>query len=181
MYWDNNGPDNTEKTVELAVNRAKELNINHIVVASHTGSTAEKLIDSGLHIVCVGHHVGFKKPGFNEFPEKMKKSLEDNGVDVLITTHLLAGVDRSFRFKFEGIYPAEIMANTLRMFGQGVKVCIEVSGMALDSGLIPHGQDIVAIGGSGRGADSALVLQPGHSNYFLETQVREIICKPRQW
>jgi len=181
LYWESKGPKNTDQTVELAIKRAKELKINHIVVASHTGKTAEKFIGCGLHVVCVGHHVGFSEPGLNELPEKTRKKLEDNGIDVLVTTHLMAGLDRCLRFKFQGIYPSEIIANTLRMFGQGVKVCIEVAGMALDAGLIPYGEDIVAVGGSGTGADSALVLRPAHSNYFLDTKVKEIICKPRNF
>jgi len=181
VYWECKGPKNTDKTVEMAVKRAKELGISHIVVASHTGKTAEKFIGCGLHVVCVGHHVGFRSPGVNEFPEDMRKKLESAGIDVLITTHLMAGIDRCLRFKFQGIYPTEIIANTLRMFGQGVKVCIEVAGMALDAGLIPYGEDIVAVGGSESGADSALVLRPAHSNNFLDTKIREIICKPRDF
>ncbi len=181
MHWDQKGSANTERTLELAVKRAKELNLNHIVVASHTGETAEKLIDCGLHVVCVGHHVGFKENGLNEFPDDVKKKLEENGIDVLITTHLMAGLDRSLRFQFQGVYPAEIIANALRMFSQGVKVCIEVSGMTLDAGLIPYGEEVVSIAGSGKGADSALVIEPAHSNYFLQTKIKEVICKPREW
>jgi len=53
--------------------------------------------------------------------------------------------------------------------------------MALDAGLIPHGEDIVAIAGTGSGADTAIVIRPAHSRQFFETQVREIITKPREW
>ena len=181
MNWENKGPENTDRTIELAVQRSKELGIKHVVVASHTGATAEKLVDSGLHVVCVGHHVGFKEPGLNEFPADTRERLAAKGVDVLITTHLMAGLDRSLRFQFQGIYPAEIIANALRMFSQGIKVCVEVAGMALDAGLIPHGEEVVSIGGSGRGADSAIVIVPAHSNYFFDTKIKEVICKPRNW
>jgi hypothetical protein len=58
---------------------------------------------------------------------------------------LLAGVDRAIKNKFGGIYPAELMAFTLRLFGQGAKVCVEIAGMALDAGLIPYGEDIVSV------------------------------------
>jgi len=53
--------------------------------------------------------------------------------------------------------------------------------MALDGGMIPYGEDIIAIGGSGRGADSAVILSPAHSPNILETKIKEIICKPSQW
>ena len=180
-YWKKEGPENTQATVDLVVEKARDLNLQHIVVASNTGKTAEKFIGSGLQIVCVTHHVGFKSPGEDEMPKEMRKKLKDNGIEVLTTTHLMAGVDRSLRFKHQGVYPAEIAADTLRIFSQGIKVCIEIAGMALDAGLIPYGEDVISVGGSHVGADSAVVLRPAHSNYFFDTKVREILCKPRDW
>ncbi len=178
MYWQTKGKHNTDATVELALKAARELDVRHIVVASNSGKTAEKLIGKGVDVVCVSHHVGFLGPGEDEMPQEMRKHLAANGIMVLTTTHLFAGLDRAIRNKFGGVYPAEIMAQTLRMFGQGVKVCVEISGMALDAGLIPHGSDIIAIGGSATGADTAIVIRPAHSNKFFETEIKQIICKP---
>ena len=53
-------------------------------------------------------------------------------------------------------------------------------GIAADAGAL-SGMDIISIGGSGRGADSALVLKPAHQNTFFDMRIREIICKPRQF
>jgi hypothetical protein len=80
--------------------------------------------------------------------------------------------------KFGGAYPVEIMAHTLRMFGQGVKVCVEVAVMALDAGLIPHGREVIAVGGTGRGADTAVVIRPAHASSIFDTYICEVICKP---
>ncbi len=179
MYWDKPGKENTERTVAAALKRAKELGIENIVVASNSGATAEEFASAGLNIVCVTHHVGFKSPGEDEMPQEKRQELEEKGVKVLTTTHLLAGVDRAVRMKFGGLYPAEIMAATLRIFGQGVKVCVEISSMALDAGLIPFGAEVIVVGGSGRGADSACVIEPHHSNAIFDTKVKEIICMPR--
>ncbi|RYD04985.1 hypothetical protein N752_11515 [Desulforamulus aquiferis] len=181
MYWDREGQENTSATLEAAIKYARSKGIGHIVVASSSGATAEKLVDCGLEVICVTYQAGFKKPGELTIKKEMKDRLESSGIKVLATTHLMAGLDRALKFKFQGVYPAEIMAYTLRMFGQGVKVCIEVAGMALDAGLIPHGQEIVAIAGSGKGADTAVVLTPAHSQYFFDTKVKEIICKPREF
>ncbi|MEW6273730.1 MAG: pyruvate kinase alpha/beta domain-containing protein [Bacillota bacterium] len=183
MYWDSKGPQNTEATVNLALKRAAERGIKYIVVASSTGRTAEQVLEKNkiFQLVCVTHHAGYKEPGKIELLPEIKRKLEDAGVRVLITTHLLAGVDRACRFQFGGIYPAEIIANALRILGQGLKVCVEISCMALDAGLIPYGEEIVAIGGSGRGADTAVVIVPAHANKFFETKVKEIICKPREF
>ena len=182
MYWKEKGPANTDATVEAALRRAQELQISHIVVASSSGATAEKLSESGkgLKMVCVTHHTGFSGPGEDGMPAEMRSKLKGKGVELLTSTHLLAGVDRALRMKFQGVYPSEIVASTLRIFGQGVKVCVEISVMALDAGLIPYGKEIIAIGGSGRGADTACVIVPAHSNYFFDTVIKEVICMPRE-
>jgi len=178
--WPAKGSENTSETVKTALERANELGIKHIVVASNSGATAELFAEKGLEVTCVTHHVGFKGPGINEMEPEARKKLESKGVKLLTTTHLLAGVDRSLRFKFQGVYPAEIIASALRMFGQGVKVCIEISVMALDAGMVPYGEEIIAVAGSGKGCDAACVIAPDHSNQFFDTKVKEVICMPRE-
>jgi len=181
VYWDKEGKENTEATIEAALQYARERGINYIVVASSTGTTAEKFIDCGKKVVCVTYQAGFKEPGKLTMKPEARQRLQQAGIEVLATTHLMAGLDRALRYKFQGIYPSEIMAYTLRMFGQGVKVCVEVAGMALDAGLIPHGEEIVVVAGSGRGADTAVVMVPAHSQYIFDTKIKEIICKPREF
>lgn len=180
MYWEKKGKSNTDATVKAAVKRAEELGVIHMVVASNSGETAEKFLGHGLEINCVTHHIGWTGPGEDEMGAEKRKKLQSKGIKLLTTTHLLAGVDRALRFKFEGVYPAEIVSSTLRMLGQGLKVCVEISVMALDSGLIPYGEEIIAVGGSGRGADAACVIVPAHSSQFFDTVIKEIICMPRE-
>lgn len=184
MYWENIGPDNTEATIEAALKRADELQIVHIVLASTSGATAERLYRqskrrAGLQFACVTHHVGFTGPGEDEMSAAARADLGKKGFKLLTSTHLLAGVDRALRNKFQGVYPSEIAASVLRMFGQGMKVCVEIGVMALDAGLIPFGEEVIAIAGSGRGADTSCVLVPAHSSNFFDTKIKEIICMPR--
>jgi hypothetical protein len=181
MYWDQAGPGNTESTIQLAIDRAVLLGIRHLVVASCSGETIKKILEKNtdLNIIGVTHHVGFAGPGVDEMSKNAREEIEALGVKLLTTTHLFAGVDRAIRNQFGGVYPAEIMAQTLRIFGQGVKVAVEIASMALDAGLIPYGEDVVSIGGSAKGADAAVIIRPAHSNNFFQTEVREIICMPR--
>ena len=86
--------------------------------------------------------------------------------------------ERAISTGFWGAYPLEIMAHTLRLFGQGTKVCVEASVMALDADAIPFGVPVVAIGGSHRGADTAAVITPSYSASVLNTVVNELLCKP---
>lgn len=179
MFFEKPGAENTSATVKLALKRAGELGIKHVVVASNTGETARYFLNQGVNLICVTHQSGFRNPGENEMDENVRQELEGKGLKVLTTTHLLAGVGRAVRIDFGGLYPGELMAQTLRMLGQGVKVALEISVMALDAGLIPHGEEIIAVGGAGRGADTALVLTPEHSQQIFKSRIKEIICKPR--
>ena len=180
MYWDKQGGENTRATIAAALKRAGELGVKHLIVASFSGKSAELLLDRAgeFEIVCVTHQVGFAMPGEDEMTAETRNRLTEGGIRVLTTTHLMAGLDRACRIKFGGVYPAEIVASALRILGQGLKVCVEVSGMALDAGLIPYGVDIISLGGTGEGLDTSAVIKPAHSQNFFDSKVREIICKP---
>ena len=178
MYFDTTGKSNTRETIARAVDFAQKRGVQHIVVASNTGDTALLLKDCGINCVCITHAQGFVHNGKNEMSAGTREELEASGMRVLTTSHVLSGAERGLSSKLGGIYPAEIIANTLRFFGQGTKVAVEVSVMALDAGLVPYGVPIIGIGGTGRGADTALLLQPAHAQHILETKIYEIICKP---
>ena len=184
MYFNLPGKDNTKETAKIAVARALELKAPGIVAASNTGETlftlAEEAQKQGYkgQLVCVTHVYGFKEGGKNDLSDENREKLLKLGVKVFTAAHSLSGAERALSRKFQGVFPVEIIAHTLRMFGQGMKVCVEVSAMALDAGLLPYGEPIVALGGSGRGADTAVLLTPGYTSNILETRIHEILCKP---
>ena len=95
MYWENSGRENTAATVKAALERARELDIEHIVVASNTGETAKLFLDQGVKVVCVSHHVGFREPGDDEMPARAREFFREKGIPVLTATHLLAGIGRA--------------------------------------------------------------------------------------
>ena len=180
MYFDKPGKENTDQTLKLASARGKELGINEVVVASSTGETAYKAMEvfADFRLTVVTYHCGFKEPFKSRMPDKVRKDIEGKGVPVFAGSHALSGVERSVAKKHSGVYPVLLIADTLRLFGQGTKVAVEVSIMAADAGML-SGNDIISIGGSGRGADAALVLKPAHQNNFFDLRIREIICKPK--
>jgi hypothetical protein len=179
VYFEQTGKKNTDRCVKLALKRAQELGIEYVVVASTTGHTIGKVVqeNSSMNVVCVTHSIGFKKDVKDEF-EQDRKTLEEKGVKVLTTTHLMAGLNRGVRKRYDTGTYSDVVADTLRMFSQGTKVCVEIAVMAADSGLIPAGEKVMAIGGTGRGADTALVVVPAHSQNFFKTRVLEVVCKP---
>ena len=50
--------------------------------------------------------------------------------------------------------------------------------MALDCEEIPYGEAVVAVGGTGHGADTACVLTSCRRKRHLECKIHEILCKP---
>ena len=66
------------------------------------------------------------------------------------------------------------------MLGQGIKVCVEIVVMASDAGLIPP-EDVIAVAGTGKGADTAVILKADSSNHFFQIKIREILAKPREF
>lgn len=182
-YFPKPGKQNTKETLMLALRRAKELKIKDIVVASSYGHTAKMLAGmkiKGLNIVCVTHHAGFDKPGESQLTEKTRKLLAQKGIKVYRATHYFSGVGRAVRLKFGGLYPGEIVANTYRTFGEGMKVAVEIAIMAMDGGFIPFGKEIIAIAGTSSGADTAIILKPSYGKNFFDTEILEIIGKPRK-
>lgn len=172
------GKENTQYTVKEALKTAKERGIKYIVVASNTGETADCFKNSGLNIIVVTHFSGFEKKGEIQMHEDKRKELESCGMKVVTSTHALSGIERGMSKKFGGIYPSEIVAATLRMLGQGTKVCVEIVVMALDAGAIPYGEEVIAVGGTVKGADTAIIIKPENATEIFDVKICEIICKP---
>ncbi len=177
--FDSPGPGNTDECIRRAYKRAKELELKEVVVATNKGSTAMKVLNTfqGFKIIVVNHHAGFRESWKVELPDDIRKELEDKGAEVIIASHALSGIERAFRSKFQGLYPSELVAEVLRLFGQGTKVCVEIALMAADAGVL-SGDTVMTIGGTGTGADTAIVLTPVHQKSFLDMTIHEIVCKP---
>ncbi|UCE43499.1 MAG: hypothetical protein JSV57_03815 [Candidatus Bathyarchaeota archaeon] len=181
IYFQALGEQNTESVFELVKDYARDEEIRHIVVASTTGETGVKAskIFKNVNVVVVSHHVGFREPGVWELKEENRRKILENGAKILTATHALSGVERAVRRKHGTIMPVELIAHTLRLFGEGTKVCVEISIMAADAGLIPVDKEVIAVGGTGRGADTALLIKPATASDFFDLEIREIIAKPR--
>lgn len=177
------GIANTDAVVQCVVDRIEQGNIDHVVVATTTGDTGvrfmEALKDTDAHLICVTHHMGFREPNQMELEPMLSSQLREGGAQILTMSHALSGVARSVSKKFGGTSTTEMIAHTLRMFGQGMKVCVEIAVMAADAGAIPAGSDVICVGGSGRGADAAVVLRPATMNAFFDTTIRELLCWPK--
>lgn len=181
VYFNQPGPKNTAKTLEIAKQRADELGIDTILVASTRGRTGARA--AGLFqdqkVIVVSHSTGFAEPNEQELTEENRATIESAGATVLTCQHAFGGVNRAVR-KHTGTYLTdEIIAHTLRTFGEGTKVCLEIALMAADAGLVTVGEPCIAIAGTGRGADTAITLIPANAQQFFDLRVMEILAKPR--
>jgi hypothetical protein len=181
VYFEKVGRENTEAVLGIAKQRAEEPDIKTIVVASTSGDTAVKAMETlgGFRVIVVSHSTGFKQPDAQEFTAENRKLVESKGGIILTTTHPLMGVSRALRNKFNTMAIGDIIANVLRIFGEGTKVTCEIAMMAADSGLVRTDEEVIAIAGTDSGADTAIVLKPVHTQNFFNLKVKEILCKPR--
>ncbi|RJQ37244.1 MAG: hypothetical protein C4555_06730 [Dehalococcoidia bacterium] len=185
-YFEKPGPANTETTLRLARERADERGTRQVVVASTWGDTALKAMEvfSGFKVVIVGIVTGPREHDpqstiYQPFSPEAKKAIEAKGGVVLHTTHAFGGITRALRDQQDWkTSPISLISTALRVFGRGMKVACEITMMAADSGLVSLTEDAIAIAGSGRGADTAVVLRPVNAHRFFDLKVKEIICKP---
>ena len=175
------GPRNTARTLEIAKKRAEELNIRTILVASTRGDTGVQAAQqfSEYNVVVVTHATGFGGPNTQELTDENRTTIEAAGAEILTCQHALGGISRAVRKKWGTYGVDEIVAQTLRLFGEGMKVCVEIALMAADAGLVRVGEPCIAIAGTGRGADTAVVLIPAHVQQFFDLRVMEVLAKPR--
>lgn len=174
VYFETEGKENTLEVLKLVKKRAADRGITKIVLASTSGDTARAAMDAvigtNIRLVVIPHQYGFGER--QRFPQELIVELEKTGHRVHFGTML---------FHTEELYGTRTpraMANLLRTFGQGMKVCIEIIMMACDGGLIAAGEKIIAMAGTGVGADTAIVATAAPSTKLSDLRINEIICKP---
>jgi hypothetical protein len=181
-YFRGVGPQNTPACLDLMEKAVKE-GFRHLVVASTTGDSgaqaARRLQGKDVNLVVVGHSVGFKGPNLDEFLTEHYQEITSLGGKVLKATILTHSLETGLADQFKGSAPTLLIANSLRRLGQGLKVCCEIVMEAVDAGLIPEGEEVVAIGGTARGWDTVAIVKSAASKRFLQLSVLEIWGKPR--
>ena len=194
QYFEESKTENIEIILKLVQQKALEKGIKHVVIASTRGETgsraAEYFKDSGIKVVVVTHQIG---PSGPELLQKNEEKIIALGAKIVSCTHAFGGVSGSLqRFPMmeagkprpEPFWPAyvpstgDLIANVLRLFSQGMKVCFEIVVMAADAGAIPIGVNVIAVAGQGRGADTALVIKSANTGRFFDLDVEEILAKP---
>jgi len=181
VYYDTPGKQHTSRTLALAKQRADDLGISTVRVATTPGATGviatTQFVDQ--QVIVITHAAGFREPNSQELTAENREAIEAAGGRILTCQHALGGISRAVREKWGTYAIDEFVAQTLRIFGEGTKVCVEIALMAADAGLVSVGEPCLAIAGTGRGADTAVVLTPVNVKSFFDLRVHEVLAKPR--
>ena len=185
VYLDKPGTKECPACLKAAAERAAELKVGHAVVATSSGRTALELAKalrtagSKATVVGVGYAANFAAK-WGKLEKRFTAPAEKLGAVFIGGTHALGGVNGAVRDKFGNCAtPGNLIAATYYTFGQGMKVAVEVALMAADQGAVPTDGEILALGGTGEGADTAVVLTPACSQDFFKLRIHEVVCMPR--
>ena len=182
FYFEKKGSVNTDRTLEIALACCEQKGIKKIVVASSTGKTALLLREKAkpsIEVIGVTYSAGSKYREEVEEFNRNRETMIKKSIRVVRGLHALSATERAFENKYKsGLLPLNIVADTLRMFSQGMKVCLEVSVMAAEAGFVSPDEEVVVVGGSGTGADTAVIMKPAYAAAMFETKFKAVLCMP---
>jgi hypothetical protein len=171
IYFDRPGPENTDELMNLVRQRLARGDVKHVAVATTSGRTAlraAQLIDNASVQIAA---IAFQSEYWGDHgkpDEQIAAEAEARGVRFIPDKPKV-----SYWHEAGGE-----SADTLRKFGQGIKVALEVVMMAVEAGMIPAGAKAIGIGGSSKGADAAVVATAAGPEKIGEFFVHEILAKP---
>ena len=161
VYFDKTGKENTRETLDVVKKKALQLGIKKVLIASTTGYTAlcaaEAFQSTGVDIVAVG----IDTYGWSQ-EEAKRKELESKGIRLVPCS----------------IYFNDEVSNILRCFSQGVKVAVEIAVMAAEAGAVQESDRVIAVAGTGFGADTSLLLKPARKRTINKLEIYKILCMP---
>lgn len=124
---------------------------------------------------------GLKRAPMNITPENRAK-LEKLDVGIVQGTIPFFGPSFSMRLHLGQVTSLDILAKTLELISTGTLVCLECVLMAVDAGVIPEDERVLAVAGTERGLDTAWVIKSSASaNLFHPTKGArfvELLAKP---
>jgi hypothetical protein len=191
IYFEQAGVHNTDRVIEAVMRRLAEGDITTVVVSSTTGYTAIKFAEAlegrdEVTAISVAESSLIREWG-TEYPTlapATKAELERRGVIVADKVSYVFHHSPFDDSRWQAPTPEEIVRETLYAFGQGLKVAVEVVLIAVTSGYLAPFQDVIAVGGTHRGVDTAIVMNATYPNYIFSQDpakrlhIREILCKP---
>lgn len=173
-YFKTAGEHNTRAALEIALARYKQGGVDALVIASTYGSSAqladEIFAGSGAKLLVVGEILeGVQSPAGD-----VRRLLENNG------HRFTWGTTLGSMSAFSRNQAPVLVADAYRRVSEGFKVVCEITMIAASQGYLQPGQKVLAIAGTHRGSDTAVVVTAAPFTAFKQFEVNEILCKPYQ-
>lgn len=189
-YFEEPGEQNTDDVVEAVKKRVEATGIRHVLVASDSGGTALKFAEAmssmaRVYCVCQGPILREWNIPWPTMKPECRERLEELGVMILDRVPFFFHNSVYTAAKWEAMNPEKLVKETLYLFGQGLKVAVEVVLIATMCGYLEPYQEVIGVGGSSRGADTAIVVRATYPTAIFskdpkkKLEIREIIAMPR--
>ncbi|MBN2335490.1 hypothetical protein JXL21_08005 [Candidatus Bathyarchaeota archaeon] len=181
-YFTDPGKINTAQTLQIAREKAIQRKIRKVLIASTYGYTIRNALEVFKGVDTRFIVVGGKR---EQFPNDLHRRLETRGDIVIFNSE-------------HGLRYPDLAWEVLRRFSEGMKVCVQMNLMVSDLGLVPVGEEVIAVAGTGRedfpdggGADTAIICETVKSRDFFDPglpqseskvtgrKIKELLCKPR--
>ena len=179
-YFEKTGAENTAHCLDIVKHEIDENGYKYVVIATNTGhsglifSEGLKSTDANVTVILMNQSGDGK-----EVSADIKKKILENRATLLNAPTLSYSLDSYFGTTQKDFSAAKVVDQTLKLFGLGVKACCESVLIATDAGLITEGMEVLAIAGTGKGADTVAVVRAASTKRFPELRVLEIVAKPR--
>lgn len=166
-YFARYGARNTEGVIEAVLRRLKEGDLRTVIVASTSGATGLKFAEAlknKAKVIAVS---------YQEMRPRIKERILELGGTVIEKADLplhKRGMDK--------------VRNAFYTLGQGFKVAVEVTLISVDEEVVRLGEEVIGVGGTEKGADTAIVLKASSTRKMFSPdpderlEIKEILAMP---
>jgi hypothetical protein len=193
-YFDEPGEGNTQWVIEAVSQRLAAGGITKVVIASTSGKTAVEFARSlkgKAELVCVSESP-YRREWGEQWPclkQTFRRELEKLGVAIVDRAPYVLHSSVLEAARWPDTSAERLVKETLYSFGQGMKVAVEVALTAVSCGYVTPYEDVIGVGGSSKGADTAIVLRATYPASLFDKdpakrlEIREIIAMPlsKKW
>jgi len=193
-YFNEPGAGNTELVIQAVAQRLEAGGIEKVIVANTSGETAVKFarrLKGSVELICVSQ-APYRQEWGESWPclkEEFREELEALKVAIIDKVPYLFHNSVLEAARWSETFPERLVKETLYCFGQGMKVAVEVALMGVSCGYVPPFEDVIGVGGSGSGADTAIVLRATYPACLFgkdpakRLEIKEVIAMPitKKW
>ena len=193
-YFDEPGERNTQLVLEAVSHRLEAGGPRKVIIASTSGETAAKFarkLKDKAELICVSE-APYRREWDEEWPclkQEFREELERLRVAIVDRAPYVFHDSILEAARWTSIFPERLVKETLCCFGQGMKVAVEIALMAVSCGYATPYEDVIGVGGSGKGADTAIVLRATYPASLFDKdpgkrlEIKEVIAMPtsKKW